>query len=189
MTDCVRAPVAQKVGVKSGVCFPIIVDGDVVGTMDFFATETLAPVSPAASTPCATSAAWSPGHRADRRARAAERDAADELRRKVDLILDVVSAAAAGDLTREITVTGDDAIGQMGEGLGAFFSRPARARMADIGQTAARRSPSASEELTGGQRADGRQRRRDLGRRPRRRLGASSQVSATSRRWPPPPRR
>ncbi len=43
MTDCVRAPIAQKVGVKSGVCFPIIVDGEVVGTMDFFATETLHP--------------------------------------------------------------------------------------------------------------------------------------------------
>ena len=41
MTDCVRAPVAQRVGVKSGVCFPIIVGGEVVGTMDFFATETL----------------------------------------------------------------------------------------------------------------------------------------------------
>lgn len=43
MTDCVRAPVAQRVGVKSGVCFPIIVSGRVIGTMDFFATETLSP--------------------------------------------------------------------------------------------------------------------------------------------------
>jgi GAF domain-containing protein len=43
MTDCVRAPVAQQAGVRSGVCFPITVDGEVVGTMDFFATETLAP--------------------------------------------------------------------------------------------------------------------------------------------------
>ncbi len=41
MVDCVRAPVAQAAGVKSGVCLPIIVGGDVVGTMDFFATETL----------------------------------------------------------------------------------------------------------------------------------------------------
>jgi len=41
--DCVRAPVAQRVGVKSGVCFPIQVSGKVVGTMDFFATETLDP--------------------------------------------------------------------------------------------------------------------------------------------------
>lgn len=39
--DCVRAPVAQRVGVRSGVCFPIVADGEVVGTMDFFATETL----------------------------------------------------------------------------------------------------------------------------------------------------
>jgi GAF domain-containing protein len=39
--DCVRAPVAQKVGVRSGVCFPITDAGKVVGTMDFFATETL----------------------------------------------------------------------------------------------------------------------------------------------------
>jgi len=44
--DCVRAPIAQLAGVRSGVCFPIEVDGQVVATMDFFATETLSP-SPA----------------------------------------------------------------------------------------------------------------------------------------------
>ncbi len=41
MTDCVRAPVAQRAGVKSGVCLPVVVGGRVVGTMDFFATRTL----------------------------------------------------------------------------------------------------------------------------------------------------
>jgi len=41
--DCVRAPVAQKVGVKSGVCFPIVEEGRVVGTMDFFTMVTLEP--------------------------------------------------------------------------------------------------------------------------------------------------
>jgi len=41
--DCVRAPVAQRVGVKSGVCFPLMENGQVVGTMDFFATTTLDP--------------------------------------------------------------------------------------------------------------------------------------------------
>lgn len=41
--DCVRAPSAQLAGVKSGVCFPIEVEGQVVATMDFFATETLSP--------------------------------------------------------------------------------------------------------------------------------------------------
>ncbi|WP_433825234.1 GAF domain-containing protein [Actinoplanes sp. CA-015351] len=39
--DCVRAPIATKVGVKSGVCFPLTEDGQVVGTMDFFATSTV----------------------------------------------------------------------------------------------------------------------------------------------------
>jgi GAF domain-containing protein len=43
LADCVRAPVAQKVGVKSGVCFPLFEGGNVVATMDFFATEALHP--------------------------------------------------------------------------------------------------------------------------------------------------
>ncbi|RZS91607.1 GAF domain-containing protein [Motilibacter rhizosphaerae] len=39
--DCVRAPAAQRAGVKSGVCFPVL-DGDrIIGTMDFFVTETI----------------------------------------------------------------------------------------------------------------------------------------------------
>ena len=42
VTDCVRAPAAQRAGVKSGVCFPIIVAGEVVGTMDFFVTTRVA---------------------------------------------------------------------------------------------------------------------------------------------------
>lgn len=41
MVDCCRRESAQRAGVKSGVCFPIIVSGIVVGTMDFFALETL----------------------------------------------------------------------------------------------------------------------------------------------------
>ena len=43
VTDCVRAPVAQHSGVRSGVCFPLVQDGQVVGTMDFFSTDALAP--------------------------------------------------------------------------------------------------------------------------------------------------
>jgi GAF domain-containing protein len=41
VTDCVRAPAAQRAGVRSGVCFPIIAGGRVVGTMDFFVTDTI----------------------------------------------------------------------------------------------------------------------------------------------------
>ncbi|SHF62122.1 GAF domain-containing protein [Jatrophihabitans endophyticus] len=39
LTDCVRAPAAQRAGVRSGVCFPIMVNGKVIGTMDFFTSE------------------------------------------------------------------------------------------------------------------------------------------------------
>ena len=42
---------------------------------------------------------------------------ATALRTKVDDLLRVVSKAAAGDLTGEVTVSGDDAIGRMGGGL------------------------------------------------------------------------
>ncbi|HEY0215295.1 MAG TPA: GAF domain-containing protein [Cellulomonas sp.] len=43
LSDCVRAPVAQRVGVRSGICFPVTEGGEVTGTMDFFSTETLDP--------------------------------------------------------------------------------------------------------------------------------------------------
>jgi GAF domain-containing protein len=43
LTDCVRAPAAQRAGVRSGICFPVVVGGAVVGTMDFFTTGTLSP--------------------------------------------------------------------------------------------------------------------------------------------------
>ncbi|MBX9927954.1 MAG: methyl-accepting chemotaxis protein [Gemmatimonadaceae bacterium] len=52
---------------------------------------------------------------------ASEKAKRAELRAKVDQILIAVNAAAQGDLTHEITVSGDDAIGQLGEGLATFF--------------------------------------------------------------------
>jgi methyl-accepting chemotaxis protein len=39
LTDCVRAPAAQRAGVRSGVCFPIVSGDRIIGTMDFFTTE------------------------------------------------------------------------------------------------------------------------------------------------------
>ncbi|MHA6492946.1 methyl-accepting chemotaxis protein [Pseudomonas borbori] len=46
-----------------------------------------------------------------------EQAATDLLRREVDLLLALVSRAAAGDLTGRVEVHGEDAIGQLGEGL------------------------------------------------------------------------
>ncbi|MDO5626873.1 MAG: methyl-accepting chemotaxis protein [Mobilicoccus sp.] len=39
VTDCVRAPAAQRAGVKSGVAMPVTVAGQVIGTIDFFTTR------------------------------------------------------------------------------------------------------------------------------------------------------
>ena len=75
-----------------------------------------------------------------------EQQAQAELREKVNRILSVVQAAAKGDLTQEVTVKGEDAIGQMGEGLGNFISnlRESVAAIARNSQGLA----SASEELS-----------------------------------------
>ena len=146
MTDCVRAPIAQKVGVKSGVCFPLIVNGQVAGTMDFFATETLSPsdgrLESLRNVGRIVSGALERIAKVEDEARAAK-----ELQEKVDSILVVVRAAADGDLTRDVTVSGTDAIGQMGQALQTFFTE-LRGSISAIGLNAQSLS-SASEQLNG----------------------------------------
>lgn len=72
--------------------------------------------------------------------------AREDLKVKVTDILSVVNAAANGDLTHSITVTGDDPIGQMGIGLERFFNdlRKSIASIADNATALA----GASEELS-----------------------------------------
>ncbi len=76
-----------------------------------------------------------------------EKVAAEDLRSKVDSMLVAVSAASRGDLTQEITVSGQDAIGQMGQGLSQFLGN-LRTSIAKIGQTAATLSTSSGELST-----------------------------------------
>jgi methyl-accepting chemotaxis protein WspA len=52
---------------------------------------------------------------------AKELAATNELRAKVDALLDVVSKAASGDLTGNVTISGADAIGRLGDGLKTMF--------------------------------------------------------------------
>jgi methyl-accepting chemotaxis protein len=75
-----------------------------------------------------------------------ERRQAEELRAKVESILDVVNAASRGDLTRDVQTRGSDAVGQMGEGLAKFFGslRASVGNIAEMAQTLA----SSSRELT-----------------------------------------
>lgn len=39
VSDCDRAPAARDAGIKSGVCLPIYVNHDIVGTIDFFSKQ------------------------------------------------------------------------------------------------------------------------------------------------------
>lgn len=75
-----------------------------------------------------------------------EKQAAAELQYKVNSLLQIVAAAAQGDLTREITVKGDDAAGQMAAGLERLLS-DLRESVSSIGQTAMGVA-SSSEELS-----------------------------------------
>ncbi|MFO0940964.1 MAG: PAS domain S-box protein [Pirellulales bacterium] len=69
-----------------------------------------------------------------------------DLRRKVDSILNVVSAAAGGDLTQQITVSGTDPVGQLGTSLSSFFCNLSNS-IASIGENATALA-GASEELS-----------------------------------------
>ncbi|WP_185994602.1 methyl-accepting chemotaxis protein [Nocardioides campestrisoli] len=137
---------AHGVELKSGVSLPIKVGGEVIATLDFFCSrenefgdrrlETLRNISDLISQAVA---------RIQRDE--TDRTAAAELAAKVDLVLDVVRAVGAGDLTREMPVSGDDAIGQLAGGL-ADVVETLRQSMADISGTADALAASASQLST-----------------------------------------
>jgi methyl-accepting chemotaxis protein len=81
-----------------------------------------------------------------RDAREREHREAEELRRKVDLILETVHAAATGDLTRPVTVSGTDTIGRLGQEL-ARFLEDLRQSIGGIARHAATLA-AATEELS-----------------------------------------
>lgn len=60
--------------------------------------------------------------RREREQAARERAAAEELKRRIDEILIVVSAASQGDLSRRIARTSDDEVGRLGDGLNQFLT-------------------------------------------------------------------
>jgi methyl-accepting chemotaxis protein len=84
--------------------------------------------------------------RLEREAAERQRQEAEELQHKVDQILEVVDAAAKGDLRGQTGVSGDDAIGQMGEGITKLLE-DLRKSMAGIAETS-QQLYSSSEELS-----------------------------------------
>jgi len=64
-----------------------------------------------------------------------EKRTTENLQTKVDAILTVVQNAVDGDLTHDVTVQGDDAVGQLGEGIGKLCT-DLRQRIAAISENA-----------------------------------------------------
>jgi len=146
LTDCPRLGVAGRIGIKTGAALPIIVEGKLWGVIDFLSLVPIA-ISPDRQETLrnagrALSAAFERLLGVER-----EQRHAAELKDKVDAMLAVVNAAAAGDLTREVTVSGSDAIGQMGEGLARFLAdlRKSMAAIAESGKSLS----GSSEDLLG----------------------------------------
>lgn len=143
--DCPRALAAARDGMRSAVGFAIVVEGEVVGTMDFFSREPLVVGEGRASALRNIAQAASAAiERIGVRSR--EREAEEELRAKVGDILAVVSAAAGGDLTVDVPVSGSDPVGQVGESL-ARLLEDLRTRVRAIGENS-QGLAGAAEELT-----------------------------------------
>lgn len=62
----------------------------------------------------------------------AEREKLDSLQARLDDLLATVDAASAGDLSKELTVSGDDAVGVMADSMGQFLTR-LRSNLSTIG--------------------------------------------------------
>ena len=82
----------------------------------------------------------------EERARAeAQRREAEESQQKVRHILEVANRVSQGDYTQEVEVAGEDALGQLGEGLSKFFADKREAEIREAEAAEAERQ--AAEEL------------------------------------------
>ncbi len=111
-----RHPSAVRSGFAGAVCLPIFADGEFAGALEFFTKQHLEKQAQQLGVLRNINSLISltTGQLLSIEAKQRESEEHDA---KVDQILEVVSAAAGGDLTREVPVRGDDALGRIGEGL------------------------------------------------------------------------
>ena len=80
----------------------------------------------------------------------AEREATEKIRRKVDHLLEVVAAAADGDLTRDVTAEGDEPVDELAAALHRML-RGQSAVIAEISESAVQFNESARSVADGSQ--------------------------------------
>ena len=116
-----RAPVARRSGLKSGVCFPILIGGRVLGTLDFLTEEKITPsesrLDALRNVGRLVSSAL---ERVDQQTRLDE--SKKDLETKVNQLMKVARAASEGDLTVSVDVKGNDDMGRLGEALGRMIA-------------------------------------------------------------------
>jgi methyl-accepting chemotaxis protein len=116
LADCCRAPIARRAGIAAALAFPILLEGRVVGTMDFMSdrkqTPSAARLDALRSVGQLVSASL---ERIEQKERLdiAKRD----LEEKVNRLMVVAQAAASGDLTVNSDVTGEDDMGRLGNAI------------------------------------------------------------------------
>ncbi len=120
MKTCSRAPAARRGGLRSGICFPIMIGGRVVGTMDFLTEDKITPsesrLDAVRNVGRLVSAAL------ERVEHQTELDRAKkDLEIKVNQLLKVARSASEGNLTVEVGVRGEDDMGRLGEALATMI--------------------------------------------------------------------
>jgi methyl-accepting chemotaxis protein len=121
MKGCSRAPAARRIGLKSGICFPILVGGRVMGTMDFFTEDRITPSE------ARLDALRNIGRLVSTALEKVEQQARidqskKDLEEKVNQLMKVARAASEGDLTARVDVRGDDDMGRLGEALARMIT-------------------------------------------------------------------
>ncbi len=120
MKTCSRAPVAKRSGLKSGVCFPIMLNGKIIGTMDYFTEERITPSASRLDALRNVGRLVSTAmEKVDQQAKIDQ--AKKDLETKVNQLMKVARAAAEGDLTVAVGVRGDDDMGRLGEALATMI--------------------------------------------------------------------
>lgn len=121
VSDCSRAPVAKRAGVISAVAFPVLLHGQIVGTLDYFANRklTLSPerLEALRNVGRLVSTALEKADGSERMERARV-----ELEQKVNGLRKVAQAAAAGDLTVPVEVSGEDEMGRLGTAVAEMMN-------------------------------------------------------------------
>ena len=138
-----RAAAASSAGARSGAWLPVVVGGSLRALVECYFGE---PMHDKRERALGQLPAGYASQIERIELQEQERAAQAELSRKVDEILGAVSLAASGDLTVEIPVSGNDAIGRLGERLSGFLA-DLRKKVAIIGEDSSGLA-GAAEELS-----------------------------------------